>query len=41
MTRRDVLAAAAAPFLTARALAAPIVSTLIGTGVPGYSDTQV
>jgi sugar lactone lactonase YvrE len=41
MTRRDVLAAAAAPFLTTRALAAPIVSTLIGTGVPGHSDTQV
>jgi sugar lactone lactonase YvrE len=41
MTRRDVLAAAAVPFLTARASAAPGVSTLIGTGVPGYSDREV
>jgi DNA-binding beta-propeller fold protein YncE len=41
MTRRDVLAAAVVPFLTTRALAAPLVSTLIGTGAPGHSDTQV
>ena len=41
MTRRDVLAAAVVPFLTTRAPAAPIVSTLIGTGAPGHSDKQV
>ena len=41
MTRRDALAAALLPFLPARALAAPVVSTLIGTGAPGHSDAQV
>jgi sugar lactone lactonase YvrE len=41
MTRRDALAAALLPFLPARALAASAVSTLIGTGAPGYSDLAV
>ena len=40
MTRRDVLAAALVPFLPTRALAAPVVSTLIGTGAPGHSDRR-
>ena len=41
MTRREALAAALVPFLPARALAAPLVSTLIGTGAPGHSDREV
>jgi sugar lactone lactonase YvrE len=41
MTRRDILAVALLPFAPPRALAAPVVSTLIGTGAPGHSDTQV
>src|SRR6188508_498823 len=41
MTRRDALAAALLPFLPARALAAPAVSTVIGSGRPGHSDREV
>ena len=41
MTRRDALAAALLPFLPTRAVFAPGVSTLIGTGTPGYSDLAV
>jgi sugar lactone lactonase YvrE len=41
MTRRDVLATALLPLLPARPLAAPVVSTLIGTGAPGHSDREV
>ncbi len=41
MTRRDALAAALLPFLPGRAHAAPVVSTLIGTGTPGHSDREV
>jgi len=39
--RRSVLKALMVAFLPARAAAAPSVSTLIGTGLPGYADTQV
>ena len=38
MTRRNLLAAVLLPLLPARVRAAPSVSTLIGTGDPGYSD---
>jgi len=41
MTRRDALASVLVPFLPARTLAAPAVSTLIGTGAAGYSDRAV
>lgn len=42
MDRRDALAALLATFASARVRAAhPQVSTLIGTGAPGYSDQQV
>ena len=41
MTRRDALARVLLPFLPVRALAAPVVSTLIGTGTPGHSDREV
>ncbi len=39
--RREALKAVLVALLPARALAAPSVSTLIGNGAPGYSDTQV
>jgi sugar lactone lactonase YvrE len=41
MTRREVLASVVLPFLPAPTLGAPAVSTLIGTGAPGYSDVAV
>jgi sugar lactone lactonase YvrE len=39
--RRDVLKTVLVTFLPARAFAAPSVSTIIGTGSPGYADSQV
>ena len=41
MTRRDALAGVLLPFLPIGARAAASVSVRIGTGVAGYSDTQV
>jgi len=41
LTRRDALAGVLLPFLPIRARAAASVSLVIGTGVPGHSDTQV
>jgi DNA-binding beta-propeller fold protein YncE len=41
MNRRDALTSILLPLLPRAATAAPAVSTLIGTGVPGHSDTQV
>ena len=42
MNRREALKAIAVVLSSARAIAArPAVSTLIGTGSPGYSDRQV
>jgi sugar lactone lactonase YvrE len=39
--RRQALTAVLVPLLAARVRAAPSVSTLIGTGSPGYADRQV
>jgi sugar lactone lactonase YvrE len=41
MHRRDVLLAVLGSLSSARLLAAPSVSTLIGNGAPGHSDDQV
>jgi sugar lactone lactonase YvrE len=41
MTRRDALAGVLLPFLPIRARAVAAVSVRIGTGVAGYSETQV
>jgi sugar lactone lactonase YvrE len=41
MNRRSALKAVLLAFVPARVLAAPSVSTLIGNGTPGHSDSQV
>lgn len=41
MNRRDALTSLLLPLLPRHAPAAKVVSTLIGTGVPGHGDTQV
>jgi sugar lactone lactonase YvrE len=41
MTRRDALGTVLLALVPARMRAAPAVSTLIGDGVPGHSDSQV
>jgi sugar lactone lactonase YvrE len=41
MNRRDALKTVLLAFMPARLAFAPSVSTLIGNGLPGYSDTQV
>ena len=41
VNRRDAVKAVLMAVLPARAFAAPAVSTIIGNGAPGYSETQV
>ena len=41
MNRRDALKAVLISLVPMRATAAPVVSTIIGTGSAGYSDAQV